>query len=124
MIEIRKEQPEDIPTIRIINEQAFGQPHEANVIGTLRQLCDEFLSLVAIVEGRLVGHILFSPVTIEHSVNVVQGMGLAPMAVLPEYQRQGNRLKADCVWPCHTEKAIMSFCYRPGTPGLLSPFWV
>ena len=89
MIEIRKEQPEDIPIIRIVNERAFGQPHESNVVDKLRQSCGNLLSLVACFESRPVGHVLFSPVTIERSGSAVQGMGLAPMAVLPEYQRQG-----------------------------------
>jgi putative acetyltransferase len=44
--------------------------------------------LVAARGERIVGHILFSPVKIEGDDSVVEGMGLAPMAVLPEYQRQ------------------------------------
>jgi putative acetyltransferase len=47
------------------------------------------LSLVATSDDSIVGHILFSPATIEHDGNVLEGMGLAPMAVSPEYQRQG-----------------------------------
>ena len=49
------------------------------------------VSLVAVVEGRLAGHILFTPVQIEDSSKPDQqpAMGLAPMAVDPEFQRQG-----------------------------------
>jgi predicted N-acetyltransferase YhbS len=47
MITIRTEHPEDIPLVRIINEQAFGQPAEANIVDRLRQTCPECLSLVA-----------------------------------------------------------------------------
>jgi len=89
MIKIRKEQPADIPAIRAINEAAFRQPQEAGVVDKLRQACGGLLSLVVVVDGRTVGHVLFSPATIESGGHTVRGMGLAPVAVLPECQRQG-----------------------------------
>ncbi len=89
MIEIRQEQPEDIPAIRVVNEKAFEQSEEANVIEKLRENCPDILSLVAICEDRIVGHIFFSPAIIETDNDPIEGMGLAPMAVLPEYQNQG-----------------------------------
>ena len=93
MIKIRKERPAGIPARRVINEKAFGQPQEANVVDKLRQAYGGLLSLVAVVDGRTVGHILFSPAMIESKGRTVHGMGLAPMAVLPECQRQGIGLK-------------------------------
>jgi putative acetyltransferase len=89
MIEIRLEQPIDINSIHKINESAFGQPTEANLVDQLRTQCSEALSLVALSEDRVVGHILFTPVTITGAQKEIKGMGLAPMSVLPEYQRQG-----------------------------------
>jgi putative acetyltransferase len=89
MITIRTERPEDIPDVRIINEQAFERPAEADIVDKLRQACPECLSLVAEEDNRLVGHILFSPAVVETSGRRVEGMGLAPMAVLPSRQRQG-----------------------------------
>jgi len=89
MISIRAEELEDIPAVREVNERAFGQPAEANVVDKLRQTCDGLLSLVAVVENIVVGHILFSPVIAECDGRTVCGMGLAPMAILPESQRQG-----------------------------------
>ncbi len=86
---IRPEQPDDINDIRDINKKAFGQAQEANIVDNIRRNCDDILSLVAIDKDKLVGHILFSPVTIEDDKKKVIGMGLAPMAVLPEFQRQG-----------------------------------
>lgn len=86
---IRLEQPGDITGIRDINEKAFGQSQEANIIDNLSKNCDNVLSLVAIERMKIVGHIFFSPVTIEGENEIVKGMGLAPMAVSPEYQRQG-----------------------------------
>lgn len=88
-MKIRQEIPEDIRAIHALNEQAFGQPQEANIIDKLRNNYEGLLSLVAIEMEKIVGHILYSPATIEGKQGVVKGMGLAPMAVLPEMQRQG-----------------------------------
>jgi putative acetyltransferase len=89
MISIRREELEDSPAIRAVNERAFGQPEEARIVDKLRESCDDMLSLVATRHGVVVGHILFSPVTVERDSGVVRGMGLAPMAVVPEHQREG-----------------------------------
>ncbi len=91
MILIREEIPEDIEAIRKINEEAFGQPAEANIVDRLRETCEDLLSLVAVEGEEVVGHILFSPALIEGegAAFEVAGMGLAPMAVLPERQGQG-----------------------------------
>jgi putative acetyltransferase len=89
LMTIRIERPEDIPHVRTINERAFEQPAEANIVDKLRQACPDFLSLVAEDDNRPVGHIFFSPTVIENPGRRVEGMGLAPMAVLPEHQRRG-----------------------------------
>jgi putative acetyltransferase len=86
---IRDERPEDIAAVRELNLKAFGQPDEADIVDKLRSDCPKLLSLVAEDQGRIVGHILFSPVTLERPEDTVEGMGLAPMAVLPELQRKG-----------------------------------
>jgi putative acetyltransferase len=88
-INIRKENPQDVHAIREVNVKAFGQPQEADIVDKLRKTCDGLLSLVAIVNKRPIGHILFSPAEIVGEGRTLRGMGLAPMAVLPEYQRQG-----------------------------------
>jgi len=88
-IKIREEIPQDIDAIRAINEKAFGQLQEANIIDRLRANCDGLLSVVALKDEKIIGHILFSPVTIEGNHGILKGIGLAPMAVLPEFQRQG-----------------------------------
>jgi len=76
MIEIRKEQPEDRQAVRLVNQRAFGRPEEANLVDRLRAHCPDLLSLVAVAEGRIVGHVLFSPATIEGPRGVGHGMGL------------------------------------------------
>lgn len=90
VIVIRPEEPGDKAQIRTVNEQAFGQPLEADLVDALRRNCSDRVSLVAVVdEHSVVGHILFTPVTLDAATGRITGMGLAPMAVLPARQRQG-----------------------------------
>lgn len=89
MVEIRKEQRGDEEQIRLVNTRAFGQPAEADLVDTLRKTCPEGVSFVAECEDKVVGHILFTPAVIEAEEKEIWGMGLAPMSVLPEFQRQG-----------------------------------
>jgi putative acetyltransferase len=88
-IKVREEQSGDASVIREVNERAFGQPQEADIVDKLRRNCGDLLSLVAVADNHIVGHILFSPIEIENIETTPRGMGLAPMAVLPESQRKG-----------------------------------
>lgn len=89
VIRVREERPDDEAAIRVVNERAFPTAVEADLVDALRVACSDALSLVAEADGRIVGHILFSPVRIEGAHGDRIGMGLAPMAILPERQRQG-----------------------------------
>ena len=92
VVHIRAERPEDSSLIRHVNELAFGAPAEADLVDALRLACGDALSLVA-DDGAIVGHILFTPVVVEDRQRHVVGMGLAPMAVRPDRQRQGIGLQ-------------------------------
>lgn len=85
---IREEQPGDRGAVREVNEGAFGQPAEAGLVEALHRECAVVVSLVAEIAGAVVGHILFSPVEVESPAGK-RLVGLAPMAVAPELQRQG-----------------------------------
>lgn len=89
MAVIRVERPQDAPGIREVNERAFGRPAEADIVDELRRACTDCLSVVAEDDGVVVGHILFTPAIVESAGRRVVGMGLAPMAVNPDHQRQG-----------------------------------
>jgi putative acetyltransferase len=89
MLFIRREQPEDIAAIHELHEVAFGRPAEADLVDALRARSKATLSLVAVEDDRIVGHILFSPVTINSAERTFSAVGLAPIAVLPERQRRG-----------------------------------
>ena len=91
-IVVRCENGEDAQersVIRSINEAAFGGPEEADLVDKLRTVRDALISLVAELEKRIVGHILFSRMWIETPSGLVPAVALAPMAVLPECQRRG-----------------------------------
>jgi len=88
MIVIRQEKPKDVPLISSVLEQTFKRDAEARLADRLRLACTEHLSLVADDNGTIVGHIMFTPVVIKNNTPI-QGMGLAPMAVLPSRQRRG-----------------------------------
>lgn len=89
MIEVRPERPGDAAAIRRVNDEAFGQVHESRIVDAVRQAGHAAVSLVAVDGPRIVGHILFTPMSMaSHDAHVVV-MGLGPMAVLPERQRQG-----------------------------------
>lgn len=89
MIEIRAERAADVPAVRRVNELAFGQAEEAALVDALRAAARPQISLVAVEDDQVVGHIFFSPVSIERGDSPPAAMGLAPMAVLPEHQRRG-----------------------------------
>ena len=89
MLTIRPEKPEDRDAIYSVNEQAFGQDNESKLIDTLRNHGALTISLVAIQDNEIIGHIAFSPVIIESEGSSFKALSLAPMAVLPEYQRKG-----------------------------------
>lgn len=88
-VEIRRERSDDQTQVRHLNEFAFGRPNEANLVDALRSAGAAILSMVAVREGKVVGHILFSPVTVASSGNEFPAVGLGPMAVLPALQRSG-----------------------------------
>ena len=86
---IRTEEPPDVAAIRFVNEQAFDGSGEANAIDALRDRGAVTLSLVAVIDDRVVGHLCFTPAVIESPDRSWPAIGLAPLAVLPEYQRRG-----------------------------------
>lgn len=83
---IRPETAADCEAITRVHRAAFPAPDEATLVNQLREKGNLTISLVAEDEDLIAGHIAFSPVTIDGTPG---GLGLAPVAVLPEHQRQG-----------------------------------
>ncbi len=90
MTTIRPERPDDSDAIRRVLESAFGRPQEADLVDALRRRVAVTLSLIAEEDGEVVGHILFSPVTIGSDSSTFQALGLGPLAVSPSHQNRGT----------------------------------
>ncbi len=88
-INIRAERPADKDAIKRIHTEAFSTEVEAKLVDTLKKSGEHLISLVAEDGDDLVGHILFSPVTLTGDEGDLRIMGLAPMAVLPTHQKRG-----------------------------------
>jgi putative acetyltransferase len=91
MIKIQPEKREYDTAIHEINVLAFGLENEARLVENLRKSPDFIpeLSLVAVKDKMVVGHILFSRITIQTKIGSFPALALAPMAVHPEFQKQG-----------------------------------
>jgi putative acetyltransferase len=95
-MEIRAEKPEDVSAIRQVNIAAFDRENEADLVDRLRGVAST-VSFVAVEAEQVLGHIFYSPVEILQSgrsasaegIDPLFILGLAPVAVLPERQRQG-----------------------------------
>ena len=88
-MKIRMETETDFALVRNIHELAFNGPSEAKLVDVLRNSASPIISMVAEDEKRqLIGHIMFSPVTIPNQQGV-KLMGLAPVAITPNEQNRG-----------------------------------
>jgi putative acetyltransferase len=86
---IREETKADFPEIAALTQAAFGGNYEATLIEKLRAAHLVIVSLVAVEQGSVVGHILFSKLDVEVDGRLVRAAALAPLAVQPERQRRG-----------------------------------
>lgn len=88
---IRPEVDTDHAAVSRLLDQAFGQPDEGVLVGRLRdhEAYIPSLSLVAEINSKIIGHILFSKIIIEDGPRQHPSLALAPLAVLPDYQKTG-----------------------------------
>jgi putative acetyltransferase len=85
VVEVRPEHPGEDAAIERVHTLAFGQPDEARLVRRLRAEGYTVVSLAAVDGGHVVGHVLFSRL----SVPGLEAVSLAPLAVLPDRQGQG-----------------------------------
>jgi putative acetyltransferase len=85
---IRPEELKDHIDVYVVNSAAFETPAEANLVEALRKEAHPYISIVAEESGIIVGHILFTPMTLPGHDDLMI-MGLGPVAVVPERQMKG-----------------------------------
>ena len=90
-VTIRPERAGDEQAIYLVNAEAFETEAEAKLVDELRRAGANVVSLVAEVRGEMVGHVLFTEVTVESQAGEGDwtAVGLAPVAVLPGFQGEG-----------------------------------
>jgi len=86
---VRHETNSDVEAIAVVNRLAFGQDDEGDLVDSLRQGDFVALSMVAVIDERVVGHIMLSQLEIISEHATIAALALAPMAVLPDFQGQG-----------------------------------
>ena len=84
---IRKENESDIANITTVHNQAFNGLDEGKIVKNLRKSNSLTISLVAEANGKIIGHIAYSPIYSKNKEII--GIGLAPVAVLSSHQKQG-----------------------------------
>jgi len=132
-VTIRAEKPADREGVFEVHSQAFETPVEAQLVDALREVAQPLVSLVAVVDGAVAGHVLFTPTTLLGGVDKGRTMGLAPLAVLPSRQNRGigsrlvrsglsacRNIGRDVVFVLGHEGYYPRFGFRPGAEhGLL-----
>jgi len=90
-MKIRPARPEDHATVLAVEAAAFGRPDEATLVAALLDdtTARPFVSLLAELDGRPVGHVLFTAARVIGDDAVVPASLLAPLAVVPAAQRRG-----------------------------------
>lgn len=88
VIDIRPETASDANAVRAVHDAAFGRADEGRIAAALRSHA-KHLGLVAVEDGAIVGHVVFSPATLHCYSALFPIVALGPMAVLPARQRRG-----------------------------------
>ncbi len=89
VVHIRPETPDDHAAIHTILVEAFGQDPEARLVDLLRAHNEAPIALVATLNDQVLGHIMFSPISVANAFTGFRGVGLAPVAIMPTFQNQG-----------------------------------
>ena len=122
MTEVRAATADDLNAIVEIHRVAFGRDAEADLVRRLVAAGRATISLVAVDdEDTVLGHVLFSPVTIEEGDDG-KSLGLAPVAVHPDHQRQGvgHDLIEEGIGACFVQDARAVFVL--GSPAYYTQF--
>jgi HAD superfamily hydrolase (TIGR01509 family) len=121
----RPEMQDDLPGIRLVEEAAFTHHNEADLVDLARKRGKTTLSMIATQDGDVLGHVLFTPVTFDPpnpGECSGRGLGLGPIAVLPEYQRKGIGSRLIRAGLEHARRLDYGFVVLLGDPVFYSRF--
>lgn len=119
MVAVQPEQPADADAIRVVHEASFPTAAEARLVDALRSAGRLCVSLIAVQDGMVVSHIAFSPVRV---AGASDGLGLAPVAVLPGHQRRGIGSRLIREGLAVGERSGFGFVVVLGEPGYYGRF--
>jgi HAD superfamily hydrolase (TIGR01509 family) len=122
---LRPELPDDLPGIRQVEEAAFPHHTEADLVDLARKHGKATLSMIATQDGGILGHVLFTPVTFDPpdpGERSGRGLGLGPIAVLPEHQRKGIGSRLMRAGLEHARRLDYGFVVLLGNPAFYSRF--
>lgn len=114
-VKVRNEEPKDIEQVREILRAAFPGEAESRLVDALRANGKAIVSLVAVHEDQVVGHILFSPVSTTPP-SEARGIGLAPVAVRPDVQSAGIGMQLIREGLSRCEALGYDYCVVLGSP--------
>ena len=120
-IKIRNEESKDTEQVRAILTATFPTEAESKLVDALRTNSKAIVSLVAVRDDQVLGHILFSPVSTTPP-GEAKGIGLAPVAVCPDNQSQGigSQLIREGLRLC--KELGYDYCVVLGSPEYYQPF--
>jgi len=116
LITIRDERAGDAAAIRDLHTAAFGCKVEAGIVDRLRESCPDLVSLVAVDGERVVGHVLFSPGTVDAGP---AGMGLAPLASCPTTSAAGSARPLSSAASAPFASSTARSWWSSGTPAII-----
>ncbi len=108
LVRIRPEQPRDAAAVRQVLVSAFPSSAEADLVEQLRAGGKIDVSLVADIDGDIIGHVAFTRVSFDPPLDFL-AHGLGPLAVVPGHERHavGRRLVQNGLAACHARDACM-----------------
>ena len=119
---IRDATPRDFPAIRAVIRHAFDRADEANLVEQLRDDGDVLFELVEASDIALQAHVLYSRLTIERKGEALAAAALAPVSVLPHFQRRGVGGALICAGNERCRALGLSAILVLGDPGYYSRF--
>jgi putative acetyltransferase len=119
---IRPIKETDFPAVRLVHLAAFSGPDEAALVDLLHTRGKGVISLVAVNDDLVIGHVLFSPAVVLGGPAGLRGLGLVPVAVVPQYQRKGAGTGMIQLGLKMAHLRGYDFCIVLGDPGYYTRF--